>query len=102
MKIRIKRQDEPESAPYWQTFDYLGEGRKTVAGILDEVNYRDDLIDENGAPPPPPPPPPPPEDVRWLRNDYKRNTDTCLWEICGHSERGVTCSGASDEISGHL
>ena len=66
MKIRIKRQDEPESAPYWQTFDYSGEGRKTVAGILDEVNYRDDLIDENGVPS---------RRIRW--------ECSCMQKMCG-------------------
>ena len=50
MKIKIRRQDTADSAPYWQTFDFADEGRITAAGILDRLNYRDDLMDENGIP----------------------------------------------------
>ena len=50
MKIKIRRQDTADSAPYWQTFDFADEGRITAAGILDRLNYRDDLTDENGVP----------------------------------------------------
>ena len=34
MKVRIKRQDDRRSAPYWQVFHFRGEGRITVAAIL--------------------------------------------------------------------
>lgn len=50
MKVKIKRQDNETSAPYWQTFDYDLKGRETVMGILDNLNYRDDLFDEEGNP----------------------------------------------------
>ncbi|HJD30382.1 MAG TPA: 4Fe-4S binding protein [Candidatus Eisenbergiella stercorigallinarum] len=50
MKIKIRRQDTADSAPYWQTFAFADEGRITAAGILDRLNYRDDLTDENGVP----------------------------------------------------
>ena len=50
MKIKVKRQDSAGEKPYWQTFDFEGNGRITVAGILDQLNYRDDLEDENGRP----------------------------------------------------
>ncbi len=50
MRVRIKRQDEPGSEPYWQTFLYEKQGRETVAGILEHLNYRDDLVDEQGRP----------------------------------------------------
>ena len=66
MKIRIKRQDGQGAAPYWQTFDFSGKGRKTVAGILDEINYRDDLIDENGVPS---------RRIRW--------ECSCMQKMCG-------------------
>lgn len=66
MRIRIKRQDEPKAAFYWQTFDFVGKGRKTVAGILDELNYRDDLIDENGVPS---------RRIRW--------ECSCMQKMCG-------------------
>lgn len=50
MKIKIRRQDTADSAPYWQTFDFADEGRITAAGILDRLNYRDDLTDETASP----------------------------------------------------
>ena len=42
MKVRIKRQDDRRSAPYWQVFHFRGEGRITVAAILEKLNERDD------------------------------------------------------------
>lgn len=50
MKVKIKRQDSPGAVPYWQTFDYDGSGVDTVAAILEHLNYKDDLFDENGEP----------------------------------------------------
>ena len=38
MKVRIKRQDDRRSAPYWQVFHFRGEGRITVAAILEKLN----------------------------------------------------------------
>ena len=35
MKVRIKRQDDRRSAPYWQVFHFRGEGR-----ITDNVTVR--------------------------------------------------------------
>ena len=40
MKVRIKRQDDRRSAPYWQVFHFRGEGRITVAAILEKLNER--------------------------------------------------------------
>ena len=45
MKVRIKRQDDRRSAPYWQIFHFRGEGRVTVAAILEKLNERDQLED---------------------------------------------------------
>ena len=45
MKVRIKRQDDRRSAPYWQVFHFRGEGRITVAAILEKLNERDQLED---------------------------------------------------------
>lgn len=50
MKVRIKRQDGPLLEPYWQVFDYDKDSTETVAGIIEYLNYRDDLVDENGNP----------------------------------------------------
>lgn len=48
MKVRIKRQDTWNSDPYWQNFNYEKNEIETVAGILEHLNYRDDLVDEVG------------------------------------------------------
>ena len=47
MKVRIKRQDDRRSAPYWQVFHFRGEGRITVAAILEKLNERDQLEENN-------------------------------------------------------
>ena len=48
MKVRIKRQASPFSEPYWDTFEYSGPSDNTVAGLLDDLNYRDDIFNEAG------------------------------------------------------
>ncbi len=50
MKLKIKRQESSDEPSYWQTFDFESDKRLTVAGILDQLNYRDDPVDENGNP----------------------------------------------------
>ena len=52
MRIKVLRQKSPFSKPYWQEFDYTYRENQTVAGMLDELNYKDDLIDINGEPAP--------------------------------------------------
>jgi succinate dehydrogenase / fumarate reductase iron-sulfur subunit len=52
MKVRILRQASPFSEPYWQEFSYEKKENQTVAGMLDELNYKDDLQDINGNPAP--------------------------------------------------
>ena len=48
MNIKIKRQRYPGAESYWQTFVYTGSPENTVAGVLDELNYKDDITDING------------------------------------------------------
>ena len=48
MKVNILRQQSPDSEPYWETFHYDGPKRISVAGLLDYLNYHDDIEDENG------------------------------------------------------
>jgi len=50
MIVKVKRTDFPGAEPYWQEFEYAGSGRETVAQIIDELNYRDDLFDVTGKP----------------------------------------------------
>lgn len=48
MIVKVKRQDGPGQKPYWENFRLEPEGRKTVAGILEILNYRDDMEDAEG------------------------------------------------------
>ncbi|MEE1109257.1 MAG: 2Fe-2S iron-sulfur cluster-binding protein [Lachnospiraceae bacterium] len=48
MKVKILRQQSPVSEPYWETFDADVPGDMSIAGLIDHLNYRDDILDENG------------------------------------------------------
>ena len=48
MKVRILRQEAPGTEPYWQGFDADVPGAMSVAGLLDYINYNDDIIDDSG------------------------------------------------------
>lgn len=48
MKIKILRQMAPVSEPYWESFDYDGPADNSVAGLLDYLNYNDDIINDTG------------------------------------------------------
>ena len=50
--VKVLRQDNPFSKPYWQEFHYEKKDGQTVAGMLDELNYKDDLKDISGKPAP--------------------------------------------------
>lgn len=43
MKIKILRQKAPDSEPYWESFNYDGTLEISVAGMLDELNFGDDI-----------------------------------------------------------
>ena len=66
MKVKILRQQSPDSMPYWETFDYDGPEDNSVAGLLDYLNYHDDIV-----------------------NDREEKTDrigwecSCLQAVCG-------------------
>ena len=48
MKVRILRQESPLSEPYWESFDYDGPRETSVSGMLDHLNYHDDIINDAG------------------------------------------------------
>lgn len=52
MRVKILRQRMPGAEPYWQEFLYEPKPDQTVAGMLDDLNYKDDLKDINGKPAP--------------------------------------------------
>lgn len=66
MIVKIKRQQAPDSAPYWQSFSYNGPLHVTVSAVLDAINYTDDIIDTEGNPA---------ARVRW--------ECSCLQAVCG-------------------
>lgn len=48
MRIKILRQQSPDSEPYWETFEYNGSPDNSVAGVLDYINYNDDMMNVDG------------------------------------------------------
>lgn len=48
MRVKVLRQRSPFSEPYWQEFSYEYKENQTVAGMLDELNFKDDLVDISG------------------------------------------------------
>ena len=48
MKIKILRQETPVSESYWETFSADVTEEMSVAGLLDHLNYNDDIVNENG------------------------------------------------------
>ncbi|MBO4337396.1 MAG: succinate dehydrogenase/fumarate reductase iron-sulfur subunit [Lachnospiraceae bacterium] len=67
MRVRVRRQASPVSNPYWQEFNYeKRDERTTVAGMLEELNYLDDLKDVSGNTAP---------RIQWERS--------CLQGMCG-------------------
>lgn len=66
MRVKIKRQKDAQSAPYWQAFQYDGTLDTTVAALLDVLNYTDDVYDSEGHPAP---------RIRW--------ECSCMQNLCG-------------------
>ena len=48
MKVRILRCKTPDSDQYWEAFDYNGTTDISVAGLLEFLNYNDDIINDKG------------------------------------------------------
>ena len=48
MKVKILRQENPFSEPYWERFDADVPGETSIAALLDYLNFHDDIADENG------------------------------------------------------
>ncbi len=48
MKVSVLRRKEPDKEPYWESFSYDGPEENTVAGLLDYINYNDDIINDKG------------------------------------------------------
>lgn len=66
MRIKILRQQDSGSKPYWETFTYDGPRDNSVAGVLDDINDRAKITDINGKP------------SSWIGWDC-----SCLQGVCG-------------------
>ena len=89
MIVKIKRQRDPESQAYWQTFDYNGPKHVAVSAVLDALNYTDDLFDTEGNPAP---------RIRW--------ECSCMQAVCGgcamviNGVPALACATFADEVKG--
>ncbi|WP_049945841.1 2Fe-2S iron-sulfur cluster-binding protein [Butyrivibrio sp. LC3010] len=66
MKIKILRQKTPETNPYWECFEYNGTKEISVAGMLDQLNFGDDILNDQG-----------------LKTDRIGWDCSCLQGVCG-------------------
>ena len=48
MKVNVLRREARDKQPYWESFIYDGPDDNTVAGLLDYINYNDDIINDKG------------------------------------------------------
>ncbi len=48
MKVKILRQQSSETTPYWESFNYDGPEMNSIAGVLDYLNYHDDIMNDKG------------------------------------------------------
>ena len=89
MIVKIKRQSAPDSAPYWQSFEYNGPSHVTVSAVLDTINYTDDLFDTEGKPA---------KRIRW--------ECSCMQAICGgcaiviNGVPALACNTFVDKLKG--
>ena len=89
MIVKIKRQESPESAAYWQSFTYDGPAHVAVSAVLDALNYTDDLFDVDGKPA---------TRIRW--------ECSCMQAVCGgcamviNGVPALACATFADEVRG--
>ena len=48
MRVKVLRKASPVSEPYWEVFEYDGPMDNSVAGVLDYINYHDDIVTADG------------------------------------------------------
>ena len=89
MIVKIKRQETPESAPYWQSFNYNGPKHVTVSAVLDALNYTDDLFDADGKPA---------ARIRWECSCMQAMCGGCAMVINGIP--ALACATFADEVKG--
>ena len=89
MIVKIKRQNSPEAASYWQSFIYDGPKHVTVSAVLDALNYTDDLFDVDGQPS---------SRIRWECSCMQAMCGGCAMVINGVP--ALACSTFADDVKG--
>ena len=89
MIVKIKRQNDPKSPAYWQSFEYNGPKHVTVSAVLDALNYTDDLFDIEGNPA---------TRIRWECSCMQAMCGGCAMVINGVP--ALACSTYIDEVKG--
>ena len=87
MIVKIKRQDTPEAASYWQSFVYEGPKHVTVSAVLDALNYTDDLFDTEGNPA---------KRIRWECSCMQAMCGGCAMVINGVP--ALACATFADQV----
>ena len=89
MIVKIKRQSDSDSKPYWQSFRYEGPAHVAVSAVLDALNYTDDLFDIDGNST---------SRIRW--------ECSCMQAVCGgcamviNGVPALACATFADEVKG--
>ena len=89
MIVRIKRQHDPDSQPYRQSFAYSGPKHVPVSAVLDALNYTDDLFDTDGNPA---------TRIRWECSCMQAMCGGCAMVINGTP--ALACATFADEVKG--
>ena len=89
MIVKIKRQSDSDSKPYWQSFRYEGPAHVAVSAVLDALNYTDDLFDVDGKPA---------ARIRWECSCMQAMCGGCAMVINGIP--ALACATFADEVKG--
>ncbi|MCF0142590.1 MAG: succinate dehydrogenase/fumarate reductase iron-sulfur subunit [Parasporobacterium sp.] len=89
MIIKIKRRDDPEKEPYWQSFAWEGSPDATVTTVLDELNFKDDLSDTEDRPA---------RRILWECSCQEKKCGACAMKING--EPALACGTFMRDIKG--
>ena len=90
MIVKIKRQENSESAAYWQSFMYDGPKHVTVSAVLDALNYTDDLFDVDNKPA---------ARIQWECSCMQAMCGGCAMVINGVP--ALACATFADEVKGN-
>lgn len=89
MIVKIKRQENKDSAPYFQSFKYEPSGNETVASMLEHLNYNDDLYDTEGKLA---------RKIRWECSCLQKMCGACAMRINGVP--ALACNSFLKDIKG--